>query len=90
MGDFQKVTSIVLGGKLVIETLLITACCGLITGNVPQSNFKALVKFKLGWMFVFGFFSSISLLHAIKKLDIFSLLFVALSHCDKQNFCLWH
>ena len=38
----------------------------------------------------FLLFYPISLLHATQKLDIFSLLFVALSHCDKHNVGFWH
>ena len=47
------------------------------------------MKSKFERMFVFGFFS-IPLSLATKKLDIFSVLFVALSHCDKELFCLSH
>ena len=35
-------------------------------------------------------FWPIPLSHATKKLDIFSILSVALSHCDKDLFCLSH
>ena len=54
--------------------------------KVPQSNLIAVVKLKFERMFVFGFFFPISLSHATKKLDIYLLLLVAVSHCDKKNF----
>ena len=38
----------------------------------------------------FFFFSSITLSHATKKFVIFPILFVALSHCNKDLFCLSH
>ena len=38
----------------------------------------------------FWLFFPIPLSHATKKLDIFSVLFVAVSHCDKEIFCLVH
>ena len=45
------------------------------------------------WKDVFFLFFSSSLIplsHATKKMDIFSILFVALSHCNKDLFCLSH
>ena len=55
--------------------------------KVPQSDLKAVVKLK----FKRKFFFLISLSHGTKKLDIFfQYCFFALSHCDKQVFCLLH
>ena len=61
-----------------------------VSEKVPQSNLIALGKFKLGWMFVFGFFSQFLCYMQQRNWIIFSLFFVALSHCDTQNFGLWH
>ena len=68
------------------------------TTKVPQSNLIALVKFKFGRMLVFGFFSN-SFVTCHKEIGFFFssvcrseslrqriVLFVALSHCNKQIF----
>ena len=65
-------------------------------GKVPQSNLIVVVKFKFERMFVLGFFSN-SFVTCHKEIGyLFSIvrrrivLFVALSHCDKQIICLLH
>ena len=70
--------------------------------KVPQSNLIAVVKVKFERMFVFGFFSN-SFVTCHKEIGFFFsivcrseslrqriVLFNALSHCDKQIFCLLH
>ena len=70
--------------------------------KVPQSKLIALVKFKFGRMFVFGFFPNFfvtcnkeigyffSIVCCTESLRQTEFSFVALSHCNKQNFCLSH
>ena len=54
-----------------------------------QSNLIAMVKFKFGRLFCFVFFQFLCHMPLINR-QILSILFVSLSHSDKQKFRLLH